>query len=369
MMLLAVAATSCASGMVLTTPGEQRSGPQLTALLNTALKTPLELHRVTRAHQSRMEECFDAFSHWCDEHGLTLGQTAPPPDQLAHMLALYIQHCRDTHCRPWRGKYAVLGAQWRWRHVKGRIKRAWNAMAAWQMELPVGNRVPLPHIVLQFLFIKVVELALNQPRCRALLFSFACLLRLGHAALMRPGELASIRRCDVKLPRPGSSEPVVIAISRPKNRGHLGRVQFRLSYDQQLIAWLRWLLADIPSWSPVWWSSQSEFSKLLRWVLKRHDLQNAGITPASLRAGGATHMFACGVPVATLKFLGGWSNERTLSCYVQEAMAQLVWVDLGAAQAQIEATAASNLDVWARPPAVPWQALYARPVPSRRRRL
>ena len=48
---------------------------------------------------------------------------------------------------------------------------------------------------------------------------------------------------------------------------------------------------------------------------------DAGFTPASLRAGGATHLLETGVPISNIRFAGCWASEKAMSVYLQEAEA------------------------------------------------
>ena len=43
-----------------------------------------------------------------------------------------------------------------------------------------------------------------------------------------------------------------------------------------------------------------------------------GLTWASLRAGGATHRYQCGMPMPELQWAGRWKSATTLEHYVQE---------------------------------------------------
>ena len=53
-------------------------------------------------------------------------------------------------------------------------------------------------------------------------------------------------------------------------------------------------------------------------------LESLKLTLGSLRPGGATHFFMSGTPVSTLQYMGRWSNEKSLRCYIQEAVAAFV---------------------------------------------
>ena len=63
--------------------------------------------------------------------------------------------------------------------------------------------------------------------------------------------------------------------------------------------------------------------------MKDLEIQDLGLTPASLRAGGATHSFstqAC--DLGQLKFKGRWAALSTLEHYEHECTATLVMLRL-----------------------------------------
>ena len=107
----------------------------------------------------------------------------------------------------------------------------------------------MPMIVLQYLFLRLIELGLGSPALRAVTFTAAVLLRVGFHGLMRPAELLGMLRGDVLLSLEGEPAHAVIALRRPKNRGHMGKTQFRMCHDPATVAWLKWLLDELPPWS------------------------------------------------------------------------------------------------------------------------
>ncbi len=99
-------------------------------------------------------------------------------------------------------------------------------------------------------------------------------------------------------------------------------------------------------------------------------LSSLRLTPSSLRAGGATYLFAQGLELGRLKFRGRWASLTTLEHYVQEASASLVLLSLPPDQVcRLEAIARAG-SKFEEPPTVPWTALFsrARQVPLRHRR-
>ncbi len=166
---------------------------------------------------------------------------------------------------------------------------------------------------------------------------------------------------DLSLPLAGSGHPLVIAIAKPKNRRFMGRSQFRLVSDPGTIAWIRWAFAGLPPESLLWPSSPVMFRRVFDWGLAGLSLPHHKFTPACLRAGGATQYFSTGMEISALKYRGGWAAERSVACYVQEAMACLVWNQLPAHVSQNLAQSVSadrvRLDL---PPQCPWPCVFKR---------
>ena len=57
--------------------------------------------------------------------------------------------------------------------------------------------------------------------------------------------------------------------------------------------------------------------------MRFYGIDQLGFTLSSFRAGGATGMLEDGVPVAVIKYSGGWSADKSLASYLQEAESAL----------------------------------------------
>ncbi len=68
----------------------------------------------------------------------------------------------------------------------------------------------------------------------------------------------------------------------------------------------------------------SAFRRLFSLTIKALGLESLRLTPASLRAGGATSRFATGMQLGQLKWWGRWAGLHALEHYVQESQ-QLQW--------------------------------------------
>ena len=193
------------------------------------------------------------------------------------------------------------------------------------------------------------------------LFPFAVLIRVAFAALLRPGEVVNLLVGDIRLPSAFGSQSAVIAIRSPKTRAVAGRVQFALLRDAGVMSWLSWLLEGLPRSVRIWPTTMLRVRSVFQQVLARAGLKSLKLTPASLRAGGATTLIANDVDIGRVKFLGRWQSERSLASYIQEAMAQLTWLDLDTQQqALIRHLNVACSWAWSQPPLVPWTSLFSR---------
>jgi hypothetical protein len=102
-------------------------------------------------------------------------------------------------------------------------------------------------------------------------------------------------------------------------------------------------------------------------LLTRLDIAQR-FTLGSLRAGGATAKFMAGTEVSALKYWGGWSSEKSLACYIQEATAMHVWSSMSDSVARaLELRVAAQGDLLLDPLPVPWLTFVPRRLESRRK--
>ena len=95
--------------------------------------------------------------------------------------------------------------------------------------------------------------------------------------------------------------------------------------------------------------------------MTRAGLDHLGLTPGSLRAGGATFYMTTGYDLGRLRFMGRWRSDHTMQAYIQEAVAARVWIRLDADTKQlIVATLRESESFMHRPPAVQWTSVFSR---------
>jgi hypothetical protein len=275
---------------------------------------------------------------------------------LNNILVDYCQWCYNEGKASWVPKYAILAFQLQYRHLKGHLRPAWDSMFAWTSLEGTGSRIPLRLEIIQGLCYYSIMAGLWFDRPRALPWlAFGIALRTGFHGLLRPGELFDLQRQAVMLPGPGMFRGLsvgVVAIEEPKNRGPGARQQVRMIRDPTALAWLQWLAAPLPSTGLLWPFGRVAFCRMLHESLQFFGLQSLGFSPGSLRAGGATYLLECGVPVGEIKFAGGWSAERSLSHYLQQAEAAITLLQMPAQAARRLEFCLEHLSFLEVPPAL-----------------
>ncbi len=337
--------------------------------LTTSIRTELEITRVTPIHVARLQKGFDRFRLWCQRHGDCCAWTPDDPDKVSGILAHYIQALRNDGGSLTLARLSVLGVQFQHRNLQFTLKRAWDSIASWQAAVPTRNRTPLPFVLMQGMVLYLATTALTTSSPFGVLYwSAAVLIRIGLHGLFRPMELLKLTTADVSLPLTDTDGPVIIALREPKNRRFGGRNQFRTVHDPGTSAWLRWWLHGLAPGQKLWPAGPRAFRQIWDMALRHLDASHCGLTPASMRAGGATHLYLTGLQIASLRFRGGWTSDKGLAVYVQEAMATLVWRSLNAERlAAIAAAVAQDHLLLETAPKRPWRSIFLTQPTSRLR--
>ena len=292
----------------------------------------LQQARLSEAYKHRLEKSFTVFKSWGSCKKLDVEALSGSGEEMSCALIGFIQDLYEVGGALWVGTHAVLAAQTRWRNLRGQLRPAWDSIQSWKMLVPLTPRVPLPEVLLEAIARWAVFAALVlDPGHAPEWWCFAAVIRLGFYALLRPKEIWNLLRSDIRMPGPRSllREPIsVLTIREAKNRAYMGRLQIRTVRAPHASAWLAWLLDGAPSSAPVWPFPASAFRRRLDQALAFFGLEASRITPASLRAGGATAMLEAGDSITSIRFAGSWSSERVLSHYLQQAEAAAVLLDV-----------------------------------------
>ena len=284
--------------------------------------------------------------------------------QANDFLISYIQHLYDRHRKVHHATLAILSVQHFHRHLVRDLGAAWDSIRSWKTEVAIRLRPPVPLPLLKcFVIASFTRGLLTHLHEAHLWIPFGILLQVGFHGLLRPQELDALHRSHVILPSSslfGTMSTCVLSIWQPKNRRFSGRAQFRTIRDALTVQWLEWLCKGLPPHAKLFPFGPHIMRRLFRELSIQLNLSQCHFSPASLRPGGATQFFLDEVPVDRIKFLGGWSNIRTLEHYIQEAVAIRSLLQLPQSVQQQLYAMHSLFPTGPRPPTSPWQSLFRR---------
>jgi hypothetical protein len=107
-------------------------------------ETELEKTRTQPVHRRRLDRCLTLFVEFTVAYNVSLDCFEEKPSFAAAVAALFVQHCYDTGVPFWMAKYGLLGIQTRWRLLRGKLGRGWDALRGWSLRRPQRSRLPLP---------------------------------------------------------------------------------------------------------------------------------------------------------------------------------------------------------------------------------
>jgi hypothetical protein len=319
----------------------------------------LQEGRLSKAYRARLVQAATVLSAWATESGVCLVSCSSDPSLMSEILIRFVQDLFEAGAAVWLGTHAILSCQTRWRHLKNRLRGAWDSIASWNQLKPVRSRTPLPAVLLEAIVrFSVFAAVALEPWKAVIWWPFGVAMMTAFHGLLRPGELWKLRRCDVRVPGTRSllaAPIVVLTIREPKNRHFAGRLQVRSIREPEVISWISWLLEGAPPETLLWPHGPRTFRLCLEQALRFFGLAHLSLTPASLRAGGATHLFEVGASISAIRFAGSWSSERVLSHYLQEAEAAATLLDVDEATARFVHTFVRTLGFAAKPPEHQWK--------------
>lgn len=226
-----------------------------------------------------------------------------------------------------KAKHAVLFVQTVRPRLHGLLKSTWNTLRSWEEMSPAGFRSPMPLPLLAALLCqsRIIAVRTEDSVEKKLWFIFAGLVAVSFFGMLRPGELFGLLVGDVCLPHSMAlaASFAVIRLKRPKNARQMGQQQFCEVHHPDAINWLAWIVhTRAKKERALRPSTPARFRIMFKTVCEKMMVQNMKLSPASLRAGGATWMLDEGYEVSRIRFQGRWTNLRSLEHYLQVARAQ-----------------------------------------------
>ena len=307
----------------------------------------------------------EALEQWCRSREIQpLDDVPVDASRVDSVLCGYIHFLHRSWENYDRAKHAILAMQHVHRELKGQLRKSWELARAWNLSLPVGMRTPMPLQIMWTLVAVCLSLAAAAGEANAARYiAGAVSLLVGFHGLLRPGELCQVRRRHCLLPDGFSlAGPVAtIALENPKNRSFIGRNQVAIIRDKPTLRWLSWWMDGVGDDALLMPGGPPAFRAVLDSALAAAQLPARAFTPASLRAGGATHLFQQNVEVARIRIAGRWKSLASLDHYIQEASATTALTQLPAATATLARDVVAHGRFLRRPPEVPWTAWCRRP--------
>ncbi|CAE8689793.1 unnamed protein product [Polarella glacialis] len=217
------------------------------------------------------------------------------PKLLDKVLEEYVDHCFAELESRQATVEAILSVQKHCRVTRQALPCTWEACWSWRMLQPLQTRRPMPPSVLGALVVVAFAMGLNcTGRIRAQWWSASVLWRVAFDGLLRRD---------------------------------MGKRQFVQVKDPATVEWLRWLVTPLAGSQKLFPGSRETMVKLFKVACNVLWLQDAGLTLASFRTGGATTHFQREQNLGVLQFYGRWRTPVTLQHYLQEALSAYLLMD------------------------------------------
>lgn len=302
------------------------------ALRDSVVESKLKWGKYSLAYRKRLAEGGRALGSFLESNGLDWTYIEKNKShKIDALLDSFVKHLHSMELKSGLriAKHAVLFVQASRPRLKKTLKTTWNSLRSWEEQQPSGFRPPVPVAVLAALVCKSRQLGLKSENSqeKRLWHSVGTLLLVGFFGLLRPGEMFGLCCSDVTLPNSVSmgSPFAVLMIRSPKNSRQMGKQQFAEVHNPDAVNWLAWSISVAKSKSArLWPSTPQKFRLFFKKLCSHLQLSNLKISPASLRAGGATWMLDQGFEVSLIRFKGRWTNLRSLEHYIQVARAQQI---------------------------------------------
>ncbi|CAE7682844.1 unnamed protein product [Symbiodinium sp. CCMP2592] len=258
------------------------------------------------------------------------------PAYVDRFLEKAICHAYDSGEKRYWIVLGVLGIQRGLRIAGPLLKNSWTLLRGWRRLEPIKPRIPLPYHVLRGLLIFCLTRGLQyRGQLRAEWWSVFIGTWLGFCALLRPGEVDSLKVGDLLFPvddEVGQGAALVVNIRNPKTK-RVWNHQFALAEEKDLMLWLKWWCKDRSRRQRLLMIGKRRWAVLFKQALEEMHLGTCGFTLGSLRGGGATYHFRVHRNIGQLQYAGRWARAETLRHYLQTALSIQV-----VSQAPAEAT-------------------------------
>ena len=197
------------------------------------------------------------------------------------------------------------------------LGKAWQVVSKWEVVEPTNHRTPLPLAI----YLAIVSTALGLGWAR-----WAGIVTLAFEGITRPGEALRAIRSDLLLPRDlifESDDAVYLQIRSPKGRRRgLGTVQHAKILGYAIAQFLDRVFGGLKSADALYPAAPASFRRRWDYILSLLKIPTSvGLTPASLRAGGAVRAYRQNEDLGRLMWRMRLKQAETLQHYLQEVAA------------------------------------------------
>jgi hypothetical protein len=204
------------------------------------------------------------------------------------------------------------------------LYEAWRLISRWESLEPTVHRTPMPFVIYRAMVSSALAFGWRR---------VAGVIVLIFEAICRPGEVLKATRSDLLLPCDLIAEDpgrIFLRISNPKSkRRGLGTTQHAKVQNMAVANFLQEIFGHLDPQLPLYPASATTFRK--RWNLLLETLHipiTVGLTPVSLRAGGAVKAYRSDDDITKLLWKMRLKNLETLQHYLQEVGAESAFLQL-----------------------------------------
>ena len=273
---------------------------------------------VTEPAQKRYDDAIARYDRWARLHGLPLSGCFDDLSerQVNALLVAALQQMTVDRAPLSLGPNLLAGIMRKVPWLRGRLSEAWFAMGVWSRAAPSTTRTGIDARVLRAM--AALALVWEWPLV-------ALLLLLGFHGLLRPNEMCQLRRCHIRLPSDAQgldSPGLILLLVRAKTRFRAGRVQSVVVTHEATNRLAERCLHRLRPQDLLLPGGGGQLRRFFSLLLGALGIVHEGLTPSSVRPGGAVHIFRAGNhDLLRLMYHGRWDNPRTLQHYLNEGTA------------------------------------------------
>ena len=172
---------------------------------------------------------------------------------------------------------------------RGRMAESWHSFAVWSRASPHVTRLGLDYVLHRAMLALCV--LWKSPLT-------AASLAAGFHGLLRPGEIAAMLRSHIRLPSDGvgldGRPKAIICIIKGKTRHRAARVESVVDHDAEVVRLLEVVLHGVSHTTALLPGGTAGLRLRFAELLSALRVSHIAYSPASLRPGGALHVFAAG---------------------------------------------------------------------------